>query len=534
VSAPVRRLALLNGRVYTQDPAWPTAQAIACVGNRIVAVGTNDEATEAAGPGAERIDLAGRAVVPGFLDAHFHFLGYSLDRQRARLDRAASIAEVQALVAAAAEKVAPDAWVLGRGWDRNLWPGAHFPSRRDLDIIGAGRPICLLSRDVHAVWANTRALALAGVTAETPDPPGGKILREPDGTPSGVLLESAGEQVRALADRPSPEAAVAAARSAQQALLRVGVTGLCNFEGIEAHRALQTLDAAGELRLRVAAGITRRGLTRAAEAGLRTGFGGDRIRVGLLKLFADGALGSGTAAMLEPYEDGGPDERGIPTITLDDLVAYIREARAAGIGVATHAIGDAAVRLVLDAAEIARADLEPGAAEQILRVEHAQLVHPDDISRFARLGVVASMQPLHATSDMRVADRRWGSRSRTAYAWRALLDSGAQVAFGTDCPVEPPEPMRGIHAAANRQLPDGDPPGGWYPEQRVTVAEAISAYTVGSAEALGLGHELGTLAPGHLADAVVLSADPYVVDPTTIAEIAVQMTVFDGAIAYQA
>lgn len=527
------RLALTNGRVYTQDAARPRAEALACVGNRVVAVGSDAEALAAAGPGAERIDLGGRAVVPGFVDSHFHFLGFSFDRQRARLDRATSVGEVQRLVAVAAETVGPDDWVLGRGWDRNLWPGAAFPSRRDLDAVAGGRPVCLLSRDVHAVWASSRALELAGITAKTSDPPGGKILREPDGGPSGVLLESAGEQVRALADRPSPEAAVAAARAAQDTLVRVGVTALCNFEGVEAVRALQTLEAAGELRLRVAAGVTRGGLVRAAEAGLSTGFGGDRLKIGLLKLFADGALGSGTAAMLEPYDDGGPEDRGIPTIALDDLVSRIREARAAGIGVAVHAIGDAAVRLVLDAAEVARADREPGAAEQILRVEHAQLVHPDDIPRFARLDVVASMQPLHATSDMRIADRRWGARCETAYAWRALLDSGARVAFGTDCPVEPPEPLRGIHAAVTRQLPSGDPPGGWHPEQRVAVEEAICAYTAGSADALGLGRELGTLAPGYLADAVVLSADPYTADPPSLAEIAVEMTVFDGRVAYR-
>jgi predicted amidohydrolase YtcJ len=533
VPTPVRRLALLNGRIYTQNPVQPIARALAAVGNRIVAVGGDDEALAAAGPGAETLDLAGRAVVPGFVDSHFHFLGYSFDRQRVRLDRAQSVAEVQALVKAAAEEVGPGAWVLGRGWDRNLWPGATFPSRRDLDAIADGRPVCLLSRDVHAAWANTKALELAGITAATPDPPGGKILREADGTPSGVLLESAGERVRALADRPSPEVAVRAAELAQRALTRVGVTSLCNFEGVEAVRALQTLEARGELGLRVTCGVTRGGLVRAAEAGLSTGFGGDRLKIGLLKLFADGALGSGTAAMLDHYEDGGPDDRGIPTIELDDLVDRMRQARAAGIGVATHAIGDAAVRLVLDAAEIVRADDHPAAVDQILRVEHAQLVHPDDIPRFARLNVVASMQPLHATSDMRVADRRWGDRCRTAYAWRALLDAGAHVAFGTDCPVEPPEPMRGIHAAVTRQLPGGEPPGGWYPEQRVTVAEGIRAYTVGSAQALGLGDELGMLAPGFLADAVVLAADPYTCDPGILADVSVQATVFDGRIAYQ-
>ncbi|MCC7368200.1 MAG: amidohydrolase [Chloroflexi bacterium] len=528
------RLALVNGRVYTQDARRPLVQALASVGNRIVAAGSSADALAAAGPEAEVVDLGGRAVVPGFVDAHFHFLGYSFDRQRVPLDRAASIEAVRQLVAPiAAQTSDPDAWIIGRGWDRNLWPGARFPTRHDLDGVTNGRPTMLLSRDVHSVWANTRALELAGITRDTPDPPGGRIEREADGSPSGVLLEAAGERVRALADRPSPEQEVVAARAAQEALLRVGVTGLCNFEGVEAVRALQTLEDAGELRLRVAAGITRGGLRAAAEAGLRTGFGGDRLRIGLLKLFADGALGSGTAAMLAPYDDGGPEDTGIPTIDLDELAGLMREARAAGIGVATHAIGDAAVRLVLDAAERVRADAHPAARSQILRVEHAQIVAPEDIGRFAQLDVVASMQPIHATSDMHVADRRWGDRCRGAYAWRSLLDSGARVAFGTDCPVEPPEPLKSIHAAVTRQRPGGEPPGGWRPEQRVSLAEAIYAYTAGSAAALGWGSRLGRLMPGMLADAVVLTADPYAADLATLAEIAVSLTVFDGRVAYQ-
>ncbi|MDP8922155.1 MAG: amidohydrolase [Chloroflexota bacterium] len=526
------RLALVNGRVYTQEPARPLAEGVAIVGNRIAHVGSTDDVLKMAGSGAERIELGGRAALPGFVDAHFHLLGYCHERHRLKLDGLRSVADVVALVREAAGKLSPDAWVLGRGWNRNLWPGAAFPTRHHLDAVSPDRPVMLLSRDVHAVWANSAALARAGITRDTPDPPGGRIVRDADGEPTGVLLEAAGGAVRALADRASVETSAELLRDGQWALNAVGITALVNFEGQQALQALQLVDDADGLTLRVSAGLTRDSLGGALEVGLRTGFGSERIRIGLLKLFADGALGSGTAAMLEPYEDS-PDDRGIATLDRDELVDLTRRAWASGIGVAAHAIGDAAVRLVLDAAEIVRADDHPAARTQLLRVEHAQLVHPDDVPRFGRLGVVASMQPLHATSDMDVADRRWGARCRTAYAWRMLLDGGAQLAFGTDCPVEPPDPLRGIHAAVTRQRPNGAPPGGWYPAQRLTVAEAIHAYTLASAAAAGWEGDLGSLAPGKLADLVVLSRDPYAVPSAELLDTEIAMTVFDGQVVHE-
>ena len=522
-------IAFLNGRVYTQEVGQPLARAVGVLGNRIAAVGSDDEVLAALPSRADRVDLHGRAVLPGFVDAHFHLLQYCRSRERLRLDGVASLDAVRALVARAAGTASPGSWVLGGGWDRSLW-GGEFPTRGDLDAVSDGHPVCLFSRDVHAVWVNTVGLELAGIRRETPDRPGGRILRELDGTPSGILLEAAGQPVRDLGDRPSLEASIALVRQYQDDLPRVGLTALHNLEGALALRALASLELAGALRLRVFAGLWREALEAITTVGLHTGFGGDRLRIGLLKLFADGSLGSGTAALLAPYE-GCPNDCGIATADRDELVELMRRARAAGIGVATHAIGDAAVRTVLDAAEVVRAD--PDGQDQILRIEHAQLVDPEDLARFGRLDVIASMQPSHATSDRLIAERGWGARCKTGYPWRSLLDGGAQLAFGSDCPVEPPDPLRGIHAAVTRQR-DGEPADGWYPEQRLSVAEAIRAATLGSARAAGLGHEQGSIAPSKLADLVVLGRDPYATPPAELAEIDVLMTVFDGQVVYTA
>jgi predicted amidohydrolase YtcJ len=451
------------------------------------------------------------------VDAHFHLLNYCLDRERLDLRQADSVEALLAIVARGAGEAPPGTWLRGRGWDRNRWPDRALPTRDDLDRVAGGRAVCLVSRDAHATLANSLALKLAGV--------------EPRESSSSLLLEGAGEPVRQLAERRPLAERVAALRRGQRELTRLGLTALHSFEGRAALRALRKLEATGELGLRVFAGVTREQLPAVGQAGLGTGFGSDRLRIGLLKLFADGALGSGTASLLEPYEDG-QDGRGQMLLERDELVALLRQARQANLGVATHAIGDAAVRLVLDAAEAVRAD-DP-AHRQILRIEHAQLVHPEDLPRFAALGVIASMQPVHATSDLKLADRRWGTRCRTGYAWRSLLDRGAHLAFGTDCPVESPDPLPSLYAAITRQHPDGNPPGGWYAEQRLTIGEAISAYTLGAAAAAGLSREHGSLAPGKLADLVVLSRDPYRIPPAELLETRVDLTIFDGLVVHGA
>ena len=422
-------------------------------------------------------------------------------------------------------------WVRGRGWDHSLWEGGAFPTRADLDRIAPHHPVYLARKCGHAAWVNSRALALSGITATTPDPPGGDIERDAaTGEPTGILKEQAMDLVHRLLQEPAPEETLAAVRAAMVNVHRLGIVGVHTMEGATALRAFQELDAAGELQLRVLMQIPEDNLEAAIQTGLQTGFGNPRLRIGGVKVFADGALGARTAYMLAPFE-GEPDNYGIPVASAEHLRQVIAKASSAGIAAFVHAIGDRANREVLDAVEASR---QAGAGPHLRhRIEHVQLLHPADVPRFPQLGVVASMQPIHATQDMLLADAHWGARSASAYAWHSLLDAGAALAFGSDSPVEDLSVIKGIHAAVTRRRADGSPgPDGWYPEQRLTVAQALHAYTAGAAYASGEESLKGTLTPGKLADLAVLSQDIFTVDPMAILDTQVVATLFDGQFVY--
>jgi predicted amidohydrolase YtcJ len=356
------------------------------------------------------------------------------------------------------------------------------------------------------------------------------IARDPAGEPTGILYENAMNLVRAVIPAMTPEEIAASMRAAQERALAAGLTGFHDFDGLPAFRAFQLLREQGGLGVRVVKGIPREALGEAAALGLRSGFGDEVLSIGPVKLFADGALGPQTAWMLAPYE--GSTNTGIPTLAPEELRADIARARAAGLACAVHAIGDAAVGAVLDAFAAAGVEPEGGAASRPRlpdRIEHVQLISPADLPRLARLGIVASMQPIHATSDMDIADRYWGARTATAYAWRSVLDTGAVLAFGSDCPVETVRPLAGIHAAVTRRRDDGSPgPDGWHPQQRLTVEEAVRAYTLGAARAAGREHDAGTIEPGKFADFTVLDADPFVVEPHEIRDVPVRATIVGG------
>jgi predicted amidohydrolase YtcJ len=542
---------LYNGTIYTLDPNLPRAQALGIRDGRVVAIGSEGKVQAAMGGRAEPINLRGRAVIPALTDAHVHFVNYALARRNLRLDGVADFDAVLERVAAATEQLPEGAWLLGGGWDHTLW-GGRWPRATDLDPLTPDRPALLIRKDGHSAWANSHALTLAGIKDTTPNPPGGVIQREKKQA-TGVLLENAIDLVRqhipdtTQADRlDAVRAAIVEAHSYGMAGVQIP-PGLSAGDGAQTLADLQVLRERGQLDLRCLVHIGLESLDHALRLGLRSGLGDRWLRIGGVKMFADGSLGSETAEMLAHYE--GRRHFGTATMTDAVLNDAVQRAIAGGIAVIIHAIGDAANRRVLDAIEAAlqmrieNEELRNGSPEtsfSILnsqfpipnRIEHAQIVHPQDIPRFAQLGVIASMQPIHATSDMDMADRLWGERCATAYAWRALQAAGATLAFGSDAPVEPINPWLSVHAAVTRQRPGGYPAEGWYPEQRIDITSALRGFTVGAAIAAGARHEQGTLAPGMLADLAVLSADPFKISPSDLHAIQSEMTIIEGALVW--
>ena len=528
----MRALEVLNGRIWTLDETQPEAEALLAIDGRVVLIGSTASIRDAAQrfPERETLDLAGQRAVPGLTDSHIHFVNYGLNLERVELTGVTSLDEVRRRVQEAARQTPPGEWVRGWGWDHSLWPEPRFPDRGALDDVAGSVPAALRRKDGHMIWLNSAALSAAGITAQTDDPPGGRIGRDSHGEPDGLLFENAQDLVYRVMPEVTPAQAERAALRAQTELHRCGVTGIHVPEAAFAFAAFQALDASDALRLRVAMMLTHDGLDAAIETGLRSGFGGRFLRVGPMKMFVDGSLGSETAAMLAPFEGGA--NLGILTVPEDEIARSVERAARAGIASAIHAIGDRANRAVLDAFERTHDVWAPLGLRQ--RIEHAQVLHAADIPRFAALGVIPSVQPIHATQDMDLVDKLWGARGRYAYAFRSLHESGTQLAFGSDAPVETPDPLAGLYAAVARRRADGRPTGGWYPEERLGIADAVAAYTTGAAYAVGMERELGRLTPGYYADLTVLSEDILRGDPEKILAARVTATIVDGEIVYAA
>lgn len=527
---------LYNGHIRTLDSAHPIVSALAIAGERIVAVG-DDSLRDLAGPGTQLDNLEGRTVLPGLTDAHLHWSWLSRALQSVDVYEVPSKEEAQRRVAERVAQTPPGEWIFGRGWVQDVWPDRAFPTAADLDAVAPANPVYLAAKSGHAGWANSAALRLAGISAATSDPDGGMIQRDAAGRPTGILLEDpAMQMVAGLIPAPTADVLADWMAEAQAQAWRYGLTGFHDFDDPDCLAALQVLRARGGLGMRVVKNVNAPWIESLIESGIRWGFGDDWIRIGGQKVYADGALGPRTAAMIEPFE-GEPDNRGIVVTDKETMTELVLRASAAGIPSTIHAIGDRAVHDVLDVYALARQQEAaagiPRAARRH-RIEHVQLIHPDDAGRLAALGLIASMQPIHATSDYLMVDRYWGARGQWAYNFRVQADRGVVIAFGSDSPVEPVDPRKGIHAAVTRRRPDGTPgPDGWRKDTTLTLDETLRAFTQGPAYAAGMENRLGKLARGYLADLIVLGADWYAIDPDAILTTPILGTMVGGVWRYK-
>lgn len=531
----------VNGTIYTMDATQPRAQALAIdtSSGRILAVGTNDEVRRIGNHATELVDLRGKAVLPGFIDAHIHLL--STAYRSHHIDAVACVNEGEAaeLVRQRAATTPPGQWILGGRWYKDIWPGQQFPTKASLDDAAPQHPVALWSKDGHLLWVNSLALQRAGIRAETPDPADGAILRDATGEPTGVLQEyAATDLVNKVIDKSDPVLTRHLVQQTLQDVLRAGITSIQNIEGRDALTLLQQLHEENQLGVRVQMILPRRMLSELDSLGLRAGFGDEMLRLGGIKIFADGTLGSQTAAMLQGFEDN-PQNRGLLTLPEADMMQTVSTAAELGMSVAIHAIGDRAVRVALNSIEraqqrLADANMQATMARLRYRVEHAQLVAPEDLERMRRLGVVASVQPFHAVADRDMAERYWGQRYKRAYAYRTMQIMGIPLALGSDAPVETFDPLRILYAAIQRNDPATPERTPWLPEQALPVVQALWAYTLGAAYAGGEEHDKGSLTVGKLGDAVVLHEDLLAIEPEKMRENGVQATIVGGHVAYGA
>jgi hypothetical protein len=502
---------LINASIHTLDASKPLVTSLAIENGRVTAVGQTDELESLAKSPRQIENMNGAHILPGFCDAHIHLLDYGRTLSKINCEtstRQECLQRIQQRV----QQTPPGKWVLGHGWNHNLWPEG-MGNAKDLDEISRDHPIYLTAKSLHAGWANGTALRLADISSTNDDPPGGKIGRDADGQPDGILLESAVQLVESVIPAATANENLADIQCAQDALLAMGVTSIHDFSDWEAWKAFRSMEERGELKLRITKSIPRSQFRTILQEGLHSREGSDRLKIGALKLFSDGALGMKSAAMLEPYENS-TDERGMLVMDEDEIFQIGRDAIQHGIALAIHAIGDRANRAVLNTYQCLR-EFEQHSNLPTLRhrIEHVQLIHPEDQPRLAKLGIIASMQPIHATSDRVMAEKHWGSRCSQAYAWQSLQNHKAQLIFGSDAPVETPNPFYGLYAATTRKPIEHEDNEGWHPKECISLFTAIQCYSTSPAFATGQEHSLGKLIPGFHADLIVLDVNPFDIPP---------------------
>jgi predicted amidohydrolase YtcJ len=529
-SQPAADFIIRNAKVWTVDKTHPTAQAVAVLGDRIVAVGSNDDVEGWHGAHTRTIDASGKLLLPGFNDSHVHFVDGGLSLDSVQLNDATSAAEFARRIGEQVKKTPKGEWVTSGDWDETKWIPAAMPSRDLIDPLSPDTPVFVSRYDGHMALANSVTLRLAGITAQTPDPPGGVIVHDAHGNPTGALKDAAMDYVYKIAPPLSHDERLRAVRRALAHAASLGVTSVQHMNPEYSDIAVYSeLLERGELTTRIYAAPLITGVDDQVKIGIRRAFGGPFLRIGALKAYADGSLGSSTAYFFEPFSNQ-PNNRGLLSDEMHPISLMqdrMMKADAAGLQICTHAIGDQGISIILDLySSVVKAH---GESDRRFRIEHAQHMAAKDFDRFAQLHVIASVQPYHAIDDGRWAEERIGrDRASRTYAFRTFLDHGVRLAFGTDWNVAPLNPMLGLYAAVTRATLDGKNPNGWFPEQKLTVAEAVEAYTMGSAYAEFQENDKGSITPGKLADMVLLSDDVFTIDPAKIRDVRIMTTWVGG------
>jgi len=521
-------IAILSSKIFTGNPLQPWAQALGIDGNRIAVVGTDAEVRKRISSKTHIFEMPDRLITPGLVDAHCHFLNYGMSLKWVNLRNLSSLAACREKIRSAVSDFKPGEWIIGRGWNHNQWQDTTEPTVKDLDDLTPQNPAMMVRACGHCIWLNSLALKTAGINRNTPNPPGGQIDRDPvTGEPNGLLRE-ARKLIEAYIPPPTLEERKNAALRAQEEALRFGLTGVHTCERLEHWEAFEALDKEGRLKIRVHHLLPPEELETASQRGILSHGGSNHLWFGHVKFFADGSLGAHTALLHEPYSDSPGEECGIACASLEELQEKAELAYGFGKSVAIHAIGDLAVTNSLEAIAAARRK-HPGQWRD--RIEHVQLVRPQDLKTFNAMDVTASVQPVFLPTDWRPAEQLWGTdRCRNAYVWKSIRNAGVRQQFGSDAPVEPIRPILGIQAAVTRQGTDGSPADGWHPDEKLSLEETIEGFTQTAAWTAGKEAELGFIAPGKKADLTVFGHDLFTTPAEDWHEVEVEMTVVNGEV----